>query len=132
MGAHMQRVKQLFTLIDDDKSGHITIGELEHRISDSEVQAYFESLEIDVNDVWSFFKLLDKDGTKSVEAEEFLDGCVRLRGNAKALDVAKLMHDEKQMRRKLNFFIQRTNANFDKMLAILEQTLIQCNDPLWS
>ena len=43
---------------------------------------------------WSFFKLLDLDSGGAVEIEEFLMGCLRLRGSARAIDIAKLIHDQ--------------------------------------
>ena len=39
-------------------------------------------------------RLLDMDSGGAVEIEEFLMGCLRLRGNAKAMDIAKLCHDQ--------------------------------------
>eukprot|EP00439_Symbiodinium_sp_Y106_P010716 s4611_g1.t1 len=82
-----------------------------------------------VEDAWSFFKLLDRDGGGSeprlicfteyvvqtklramaqgavlqaadirnpdaVEVEEFLKGCLRFRGQARAIDIGQLLHDQ--------------------------------------
>jgi len=41
-----------------------------------------------------FFKLLDKDSGGAVEVEEFLMGCLRLRGQATAMDVGKIINDQ--------------------------------------
>ena len=48
------------------------------------MRVYFESLGLDVDDAWGFFKLLDSDGGGSVEIEEFFLGCLRFRGQARA------------------------------------------------
>eukprot|EP00434_Breviolum_minutum_P040405 symbB.v1.2.035903.t1/scaffold4944.1/size47168/8 len=55
---------------------------------------YFQTLGLDVWDAWSFFKLLDKDSGGAVEVEEFLMGCLRLRGQATAMDVGKIINDQ--------------------------------------
>merc|ERR1711920_1086137 len=45
---------------------------------------------------------LDLDGSGAIDAEEFLSGCLRLRGPAKALDLALLMREVKQLVRSFN------------------------------
>ena len=59
----------------------------EEKINCPEVREYFESLGLDIWDAWSFFKLLDLDAGGEVEIDEFLMGCLRLRGAARAIDV---------------------------------------------
>merc|ERR1712151_1422577 len=55
-----------------------------------EARAFFASLEIEVETAWEIFKLLDIDGGGTLDIEEFVTGCLRLRGPAKALDVARV------------------------------------------
>jgi len=92
--AHIEKIKMLFTEIDAAESGVITFQMFQDRIMSQEVKTYFESIDLDVWDAWTFFKLLDNDEGGAVEIEEFLLGCLRLRGNAKAMDIAKLCHDQ--------------------------------------
>lgn len=47
----------------------------------------------EVWDPWSFFKLLDIDGGGSVEIEEFFMGCLRFSGQARAMDVGKIIQE---------------------------------------
>jgi len=101
---HVKKIQQLFHDIDRNSSGHITIQELEKRIEDTEVQAYFASLELDIHDAWTFFKLLDTDEGNTIQIEEFLLGCMRLRGSAKALDMAKLLHEQQLLSKHLAAF----------------------------
>lgn len=61
-------------------------------MEDVDVKTYFEALELSIDDVWTFFRLLDGDDGQEIDVEEFIYGCMRLRGEAKALDLAKLMH----------------------------------------
>ncbi|CAE8724748.1 unnamed protein product, partial [Polarella glacialis] len=115
--AHIAKVKSLFKDIDGDQSGYITFHELESNMHKPSVQTYFEALELNVDDAWNFFKLLDEDGGSSIEIEEFLMGCLRLRGNAKALDLAKMHHDQQWMLRKQSAFM----AHVEKQLGKLGQ-----------
>mmetsp|Transcript_105612 Transcript_105612/g.251778 ORF Transcript_105612/g.251778 Transcript_105612/m.251778 type:complete len:747 (-) Transcript_105612:124-2364(-) len=90
--AHMRKFRLLFQMLDLDDTGYITINELEERMEDVKVKTYFEALELNIDDVWTFFRLLDCDSGQEIDIEEFIFGCMRLRGNATALDLAKLMH----------------------------------------
>ena len=42
----------------------------------------------------TFFKLLDEDAGGAIEIEEFLMGCLRLRGQARAMELAKIIQDQ--------------------------------------
>jgi len=92
--AHLAKVRALFQQLGNDEHSVITFRQFEEKINSSEVKEYFETLGLDVWDAWGFFKLLDRDGGGSVEIEEFLKGCLRFRGQAKAIDVGQVMHDQ--------------------------------------
>merc|ERR1712050_160068 len=46
------------------------------------------------------FNLVDIDGSGSIDPEEFVNGCIRLQGPAKALDLASFMHEYKQAQKR--------------------------------
>eukprot|EP00913_Durusdinium_trenchii_P021728 g20414.t1 len=92
--AHIEKIKLLFNEIDAQDRGLITYQMFEEKVGDQAVKAYFESMDLNVWDAWSFFKLLDLDSGGAVEIEEFLMGCLRLRGTARAIDIAKLIHEQ--------------------------------------
>lgn len=96
--AHLKKIRALFSKLGGtEEAGAITYDMLEEHIQTTAVREYFDSLGLDVSDAWSFFKLLDSDGGGAVEVEEFLLGCLRLRGQARAMDIAKLASDQKWM-----------------------------------
>ncbi|CAK9038603.1 unnamed protein product [Durusdinium trenchii] len=70
------------------------------------VREYFEALGLDIWDAWSFFKLLDHGGDGSVDLEDFFDGCLRFRGPARAMDMGRIMQDQRPLwgRRGRRFF----------------------------
>mmetsp|Transcript_12991 Transcript_12991/g.30901 ORF Transcript_12991/g.30901 Transcript_12991/m.30901 type:complete len:636 (+) Transcript_12991:61-1968(+) len=108
--AHIDKIRNLFTAIGDDKTGVITFAMFEEQINSPAVKAYFEVLGLDVWDAWSFFKLLDLDDGGDVEIEEFLMGCLRLRGTARAIDVGKLIHDQT--------WLMRTHGKFQTYVEV--------------
>merc|ERR1711972_1204487 len=60
------------------------------------VKQFFEALDLDVSEAEVLFDLLDASGDGMVAADEFLAGCLRLRGHAKALDLLVLSREVSQ------------------------------------
>jgi len=92
--AHVEKIRSLFSQLGAEKTGVITYAMFEEGINSPAVCEYFETLGLDVWDAWSFFKLLDLDRGGSVAIDEFFKGCLRLRGQARGVDVGKLLHDQ--------------------------------------
>lgn len=115
--AHIRKVRSLFCNLDADESGYISLVELEENMHKKSVQTYFEALELDVSDAWTFFKLLDTDGGAAIEIEEFLLGCLRLRGPARALDLAKMQHDHQWLSKTLGAFMAHVEVTLRKLEA---------------
>jgi len=87
----MGHMKQVFQQIDEDGSGEITGQEMEVFFQDPSLRKYVEALEINAENARMLFRLLDKDGSKKVDIDEFCQGCMRLQGDAKSFDVHMLM-----------------------------------------
>eukprot|EP00435_Cladocopium_sp_Y103_P041521 s66_g11.t1 len=78
-------------------------------------------------DAWSFFKLLDRDGGGSVEIEEFLKGCLRFRGQARAIDIGQLIHDQEWLIKnqgKFQTYMELELGKLKKQLAALNTMLV--------
>lgn len=90
---HLTKISTLFQKFGAE-GGVITFEQFQKNLKAAEVREYFQTLGLDVWDAWSFFKLLDEDGGGEVEIEEFLMGCLRLRGQATAMDVGKIINDQ--------------------------------------
>lgn len=91
--AHLEKIHDVFSKFGAD-DGVITFSMFQKKINSPEVREYFQTLGLDVWDAWTFFKLLDKDNGGAVEVEEFLMGCLRLRGQASAMDVGRIINDQ--------------------------------------
>jgi len=87
---YIMRFQKLFEDIDEDRSGKITFDELKESMEQESVRAVFTSLDIDVADAWTLFRLLDTDEGCEIELDEFVSGVMRMKGNAKRADVLQL------------------------------------------
>merc|ERR1712194_610841 len=79
--------KDFFNSPDADNSGHLSWKEFKGHLADDRVKAYFQTLDLDIRKAHTLFKLLDRNDNGEVGIEEFLDGCLRLKGQAKSLDI---------------------------------------------
>jgi len=80
--------RELFMSIDDDGSGTINHDEFSRHMCRPEILAYLGALELEIADAEMFFRLMSQNSPHGeVDIAMFLDGCLRLKGNAKMLDV---------------------------------------------
>merc|ERR1719491_2363433 len=87
---HEETVRQLFKEIDNDDSNMITLDEFEAHWNSEECAAFFATLDIEADQAWELFRLLDRDGGGQIDVEEFVHGCLHLNGNATAMHAANL------------------------------------------
>lgn len=120
---YIRQVHQIFKDIDTDQSGTLTIQEFEKHLSNEHVKAYFDALELDASDIWVLFKLMDNNGAHEIDSEEFVSSCLRLKGAAKGLDLARLAWDHSYMSKRLHRFIRRTDDSIQTLSKRLTEVL---------
>lgn len=111
---YVSRLEEIFLEADSDGNGVITKAEMDSACSNAVVLHYLSILEIEVHEVEPLFDLLD-DGDGEVTIKEFCQGIVRLKGQARSLDVISIMHDANM--------IMTQCREMKRSLALLEQTL---------
>merc|ERR1712150_157679 len=75
-----------------------------------EVEIYLESLDMTASEAWQLFRLIDADGSSGVDIDEFVDGCMRLKGDAKAVDIAQVIYENRWLIQKFNVLVKETGA----------------------
>jgi len=84
---NLRELQKVFAELDFNSSGKLSLEEFENYLTDERAQAYFEAVKLDVSEVGRLFALLDNDNSGSVDIEEFIEGCQRLKGESRALDI---------------------------------------------
>eukprot|EP00931_Biecheleriopsis_adriatica_P002364 TRINITY_DN10314_c0_g1_i1.p1 TRINITY_DN10314_c0_g1~~TRINITY_DN10314_c0_g1_i1.p1 ORF type:complete len:616 (+),score=102.39 TRINITY_DN10314_c0_g1_i1:30-1850(+) len=98
---YFRAIRRLFDQLDMDSSGGITMAEFETSFSEANVRAIFDALEINVNDAYALFSQLDTDGNADVDINEFLEGCMQLKGPARSIDVVTMKRDLNRLRQQI-------------------------------
>merc|ERR1712032_215810 len=105
---YLQEMYDLFEEMDDDHKGTICLQEFEDKLRDEKVIAYFNVLKLDVSDARTLFHLVDSDHSLEIQIEEFLEGCYKLQGESRALDMKIMQHEV--------HFLQEHFREFEAML----------------
>merc|ERR1712232_1335168 len=67
-----------------------------------ELVAQLHALGVHTDEANGLFELLDDDDSGEVDVDEFVSGILRLKGAAKAVDMATLLYENKKIFRKIN------------------------------
>jgi len=86
--------------IDKEGTGVITKCQFEDAFQHERVVNTLAILGIDIDDPNELFEMIDEDGRDSVNMEDFVIGCQRLKGKAKSIDIHKLRFEVKHLMRR--------------------------------
>eukprot|EP00929_Paragymnodinium_shiwhaense_P087156 TRINITY_DN47436_c0_g1_i1.p1 TRINITY_DN47436_c0_g1~~TRINITY_DN47436_c0_g1_i1.p1 ORF type:complete len:783 (+),score=171.38 TRINITY_DN47436_c0_g1_i1:54-2402(+) len=100
----IEKLISVFEEIDEDGNGYVSMEVFEEKVKDKQILTYFSALGLDIETARTLFVLLDYDETGIVSVQDFVLGCIRLKGSARALDmaimkfeVARILHGVKRM-----------------------------------
>ncbi|CAK9094774.1 unnamed protein product [Durusdinium trenchii] len=85
-----QQLQELFKHVDASRDGFVCWEDAKRHLEKPDMMRCFESLGFNISEAYGLFKLLDTEQSGNIECEELLEGCLRLRGPANAIDVATL------------------------------------------
>jgi len=128
----VNQIRALFREIDVDNSGTLTYKELTRNLKDERVKAYFSVLQMDVSEAQGLFQLLDRDESGEVSIEEFIMTCMRLKGNARSIDLATMLFESKRLHSMIKTFMEHVSDNIRCMRTQLNviSEATSFNDPL--
>merc|ERR1712113_763807 len=82
-------------------SGQLTQEELQQHLDSPIVRARLAAIDMEVYEARGLFGLLDLSENGCISIDEFVIGCMRLKGGAKQIDLATLMCENKRLGRQL-------------------------------
>merc|ERR1719223_8161 len=117
-GQYVKKIKALYNHIDLDGSGLVHYDEFIQYLGDPRMQAFATSLDIEAADLDQFFSILSVNGTKAVDLETFVVGCIKLRGLAKSMDMMDVMLAVRNSRHELHRLHKMTKKEFKTLSGV--------------
>lgn len=101
----------------DGHTAELGRDEFQEILKHDDVRSYFHLIGIDLLRAEHLFNALDTDNSNSVTIEEFVVGCMRVRGEAKAVDIATLMQESKRVVGLVSKILNDSNAKYAGILS---------------
>eukprot|EP00913_Durusdinium_trenchii_P032387 g30324.t1 len=121
----------VFRDFDQNSNGAISWTEFELALEDERMLAFLASMGLDISDAIGLFEVLDSDSTGAIDARfvrakapeqmEFLLGCLRLRGGAKAVDLVRVQMEQEWVHRAM-LQVRQTLGEMGKLLQKIQKT----------
>merc|ERR1712032_1281108 len=102
MEGFVNEMMELFEEFDPEHTGRVETDELYRYLQQEKVQAYLAAHSLDCTDAQSLIKLIDLNETEGVDLREFILGMLRLRGDAKSVDLQLLDFKVDRLRQSVN------------------------------
>ncbi|CAJ1382278.1 unnamed protein product [Effrenium voratum] len=106
---YVKKLEAVFRAIDATGDGMITEDRLTDMLSNPLVSTYFQTLDVDVHESGALFHMLDN-GDGEVTLDEFIDGIMRCKGPARAIEQVAMRADLKALDTKLSKVIKSLRA----------------------
>eukprot|EP00927_Polykrikos_kofoidii_P028328 TRINITY_DN24765_c0_g2_i1.p1 TRINITY_DN24765_c0_g2~~TRINITY_DN24765_c0_g2_i1.p1 ORF type:complete len:768 (-),score=131.31 TRINITY_DN24765_c0_g2_i1:152-2455(-) len=102
--AAIQKISKLFTRLDSNGDGNLTIVEMKRAMDSTADGAMkqFQELGIAKHDIETLFSCLDVDSNGELSVAEFIEGCLRMHGVASSKDLLRIQYDVHRTRKALN------------------------------
>lgn len=96
----LAHVRQLFAKAAGNEGGMVSWEDFQAQLEHTFMHEFFKAIDVEIAEAESLFRLLDVDDCGALDLEQLMDGCLRLQGPARAIDLSLLMHDSRRASRK--------------------------------
>jgi voltage-gated sodium channel len=119
----LEHLKDIFKLADEDGSGDLDRGEFFRCLQNPTVEKKMKLIQLPLAEARNLFEVLDADGQGSLSIDEFIGGCLRLKGSAKSKDLLSVQLQVECLAKKMDEMEVTLGQNERKMEALDKVTL---------
>mmetsp|Transcript_127170 Transcript_127170/g.225403 ORF Transcript_127170/g.225403 Transcript_127170/m.225403 type:complete len:164 (-) Transcript_127170:64-555(-) len=92
---YIDKLVAVYQAIDENGDGEITYDEFCAQCASAELHAFVRSMGIEVTDAKHFFRVISGGGKRPVDAQCFVEGCIKMKGMARSMDLMDLVYQHK-------------------------------------
>uniref|UniRef100_A0A7S1RNA1 EF-hand domain-containing protein n=1 Tax=Alexandrium catenella TaxID=2925 RepID=A0A7S1RNA1_ALECA len=115
----IKQLTEMFMETDVDKSGTISKQQFGDKLEDPRFRAKMKMMGLDVFQAQEVFSLVDADRTDAVDIDDLVFGLMRLKGNARAMDIATMQQAFRVLNLKLSAFTKQTDSSFKDLRSAM-------------
>jgi len=116
-------LKNIFVKMDTAGTGRLTMQDFIAHMEREEVRSLLSYFTLDITDAVAFFRLLDVDMNGSVDIEEFVMGCLRLRGTSNRIDMEISVQETKTITRDILNIVSEQEERYNESVAALQDAV---------
>jgi len=120
----LERLTRIFEEMSPDSSGTVGLQDFVEHVERDEMKMVFSLIGLQFTDGVTLFKLLDVDGNSQLGIDEFVMGCLRLKGGAVQIDNHVLIRDMKALLRESSVKQSRAVSTLAHTVRDMRQQLI--------
>lgn len=118
--AELEGLKEIFLMADEDGSGELDVKEFLAALEDDEILWKMRGLDLPIDDAARLFTVIDGEGTRALQMEEFIDGCTKLKGAARSRDLLAITAQADSLAQKMDSLGEELQ-DCEQMLAQLDE-----------
>lgn len=122
-------LREVFSDLDQTNSGIITARDFKQALKIHETIINLDAMDIASDDAKRVFNMLRRGGNH-VSIDDFLHGCVVMKGNAKAIDSVCILSEMKKQEKTLYSFMRYCEENFNSHWMAMEKMGAKVTKPL--
>ncbi|CAK0804350.1 unnamed protein product [Prorocentrum cordatum] len=113
---YADRLKLLFEEMNADYETDyegLTAADIYEQMEKPKVQSWFKAMDIDAKQTWKLFKALDPGNSGRISLQDFVEGCLQMKGSATRVDVESLKWEIRAANK-------RAERNAERIAQLLE------------
>lgn len=104
--------------MDQQDTGIIVLQDFVDYLQDERVSSYLHALKINTEDAHQLFRLLDTDSSGEIYIDEFVEGCMKIKGEAKSMDMHVMMCENRRMLSVFTDFMEVVDQKFSEIADV--------------
>jgi voltage-gated sodium channel len=118
----LNHLREFFEQSDEDGSGTLTVEEVQQAMKDPEAMNKLKLIDLPLEDPNEIFALLDVDQSGELSIDEFISGCMRIKGNARSKDLLAVQIAVDTLGSKFSDLNHALETAGDKIMKLDERT----------
>mmetsp|Transcript_107875 Transcript_107875/g.302073 ORF Transcript_107875/g.302073 Transcript_107875/m.302073 type:complete len:529 (-) Transcript_107875:66-1652(-) len=116
----LETLREIFIMSDDDMSGQLDLAEFVEAVKNPEIQYRMRQLGLPLADAAKLFGVIDEDGSRSLTFNEFIQGCLKLKGPAQSKELLAIQAHADTLAKKMDILADSL-ADSERMMAALDE-----------